>query len=415
MSYWKRIILSIVLLFGLLFVGGCEFFEDENNYTDDEWTVTFQNYDGSFLAYAKVKDGQDAKYTGYFDPIKPSDETHVYVFDGWDKPLTKIREDCVRTAKYKAEDRYYTVTFKNGYTEIDKQKCLYGGSVTFHGVEPTKAADSSGSYEFSGWSIKLDNITKDCVAEAMFTLIKNVYEWTFYDSDGRTVLAKVSVAHGETPKYPTDKALPTKQGNAQYTYTFSGWDNIYTWTQAKSNGSSKAVYSASVNSYTATFNNYDGSTLYRVSVKYGSSAVYTGATPKKPSTADTDYTFSGWDKNLTITGNTIFTAIFTSSVRKYEVSFIGGNGNTLYTESVPYGKGATYQGTTPTKNSDGQFNYEFSKWDKEYDSITSDTVVTALFNSSINIDNNRTLKIFFIFVPQNLFYRISFYDIVVLS
>ena len=380
MKAFKRLFLLFPLLLCLLFVFGCK----NNKYTDDEWTITFQNYDGSFISYTKVKDGEDAAFRHY-DPMKPSDETHVYVFDGWDKPLTKIREDGVRIAQYRAEDRYYTVSFRNGSVEMDSQKCLYGGSVTYKGVEPQKAADSKGTYSFSGWDIDLNNIKSDCVAHAEFTLTKYEYDWTFYDEDGRTVLATTKVKHGEKPVYP-NSSLPTKAETNQYTYSFIGWDNISTYTTAAGNGSSKAVYKANIKSYKARFVNYDGTLLLEQSVNYGSKANYSGKTPTKASTVDKDFNFSGWDKDLTITKNTEFKAQYQESTRTYKVVFVNYDKKELYSQMVPYGGSATYSGSTPTKESDGHYNYTFSGWNGDYSKIVQETTIVAGYSSSINID-----------------------------
>lgn len=58
-----------------------------------------------------------------------------------------------------------------------------------------------------------------------------------------------------------------------------------------------------VNTYTVTFNNYNGNFLQSVVVEEGGTAVYTGATPYRSSTTSgdytTSYTFTGWSPSTT--------------------------------------------------------------------------------------------------------------------
>ena len=115
------------------------------------------------------------------------------------------------------------------------------------------------------------------------------YTVTFKDEDG-TVLQTGEVEEGEMPVYAG--LTPSKDATAQYTYTFTGWDSelvavtgatVYT-----------AVYEATVNKYTVTFKDENGTTLQTSQVEYGTTPEYTG-TPTKAATAQYTYTFAGWN------------------------------------------------------------------------------------------------------------------------
>lgn len=50
--------------------------------------------------------------------------------------------------------------------------------------------------------------------------ISSVYTITFFDEDGETKLAEITVNENDVPVYPG--AAPTKKADTQYTYVFSG-------------------------------------------------------------------------------------------------------------------------------------------------------------------------------------------------
>ena len=50
--------------------------------------------------------------------------------------------------------------------------------------------------------------------------------------------------------------------------------------------------------YHVTFQNYDGTTLYETDVEEGQAAIYVGEIPTKASDDEYDFTFIGWDKDL---------------------------------------------------------------------------------------------------------------------
>ncbi len=103
-----------------------------------------------------------------------------------------------------------------------------------------------------------------------------------------------------------------------------------------------------VPTYTATFLNYDGTELQKVTVQSGSTPSYSGATPTRPKDAQYTYTFSGWDKPLNaITSDTTYTAQFTASLREFlvfvtcspdlnsgEIATVTGGGTYKYGDTV---------------------------------------------------------------------------------
>ncbi len=133
------------------------------------------------------------------------------------------------------------------------------------------------------------------------------------------------------------------------------------------------------------FNNYDGSKLYEFYYEKGSTIVYDGPAPTKPSETidghNVDWTFAGWDKSLeNIQKPTIFTAKFESLV---ECTFVNYDGEELYKTSVNFGDSVEYKGVTPTKpdtvSGSSTLTWAFSGWDKALTNIKEDTTFTAQF------------------------------------
>ena len=90
--------------------------------------------------------------------------------------------------------------------------------------------------------------------------------------------------------------------------------------------------------------------------------------------------------------------IVTSYVKSYTVTFVDGDGNTIYeTHALENGE-AIYAGDTPTKTSTVQYDFEFKGWDRQLKPITSDVTITATFNSvlryyTIRFINSDTLEV----------------------
>ncbi len=109
-------------------------------------------------------------------------------------------------------------------------------------------------------------------------------------------------------------------------------------------------------------------------VAYGATPSFDSATPTKPSTAQYSYSFTGWSPQVSeVTGDIIYTAQFSETVRSYPVTFVNFDGTTLKVESVLYGNGATAPGVP------GRTGYTFAGWDVPFNNITGPLTVTAQF------------------------------------
>ena len=189
-----------------------------------------------------------------------------------------------------------------------------------------------------------------CGANPKYTIT-----WTNYD--GTILEVDINVDKGTMPFY--DGTTPVKPGNAQYTYTFSGWSpEVTSVTEDKTY---IAEYTNSTNTYTITWKNYDGSILETdVNVAYGSTPSYNGVIPKKPTTRDHSYLFKGWDKLIeNVCGNQVYIAVFDEIERnEYMVSYNSNGGSVVDDEDFcEYGAGVKIINSIPTKS-----DYSFVGW-----------------------------------------------------
>ena len=196
----------------------------------------------------------------------------------------------------------------------------------------------------------------------------------FTNYDG-TLLASDDVLQGDLPVY--SGATPTREADAEYTYTFVGWDK--TIVAVTGDVTYNATFNSTKNKYTITWLNEDGTQIDQTQVEYG--AVPTHADAVKPATAQHTFAFAGWDKEIVaVTGEATYKATFTSTVNKYTITWVDGDGKTIATEQVAYGETPTYTGDTPTKTATAEHTYEFNDtWSPAIVPVTGDATYTALF------------------------------------
>ena len=122
------------------------------------YTVTFLDWDGTFLFSEKVEEGHDAKGT----EVTPTREG--YTFTGWSKPITNITADLTVIALYEEVKVYYTVTFLDwDGTFLFSEKVEEG-----HDAKGTEVTPTREGYTFTGWSKPITNITADLTVIAQY-------------------------------------------------------------------------------------------------------------------------------------------------------------------------------------------------------------------------------------------------------
>ena len=283
----------------------------------------------------------------------------------------------------------YTVTWKNydGTIIETDENVWYGTIPTYNGVLPTKPATDQYNYIFAGWTPEVTSVTGDATYTATFSENVNTYTITFQNYDGAE-LQTSSVEYGITPTY--DGATPTKAADAQYTYTFNGWDPAIA--PATTDATYTATYTTTINTYTITWQNEDGTTLETdENVPYGETPTYNGVTPTKTATAQYTYTFNAWTPAIsTVTGNDTYIATFTETINQYQVTFnMNGHGTEPATQTIAYGSKVS-EPSAPTAG-----GYEFAGWYKDEqctipwnfntDVITGNTAIHAKWLQNFTI------------------------------
>ena len=173
-------------------------------------------------------------------------------------------------------------------------------------------------------------------------------------------------------------------------YTFTGW-----YSGSTKIGDAFASYTPSanitlqahwsVNAYSVTFVNYNGTKLQTGNWNYGETPVYSGETPQRPGNVQYSYTFRGWSPHVSpITGNVTYTAKFSAVLKTYTVTWADYDGTVLETdENVQYGTVPTYNGSTPVREQNAQYNYVFKGWSPSVEPVAGNVTYTAQYNENI--------------------------------
>lgn len=134
---------------------------------------------------------------------------------------------------------------------------------------------------------------------------------------------------------------------------------------------------------TYTFKNYDGTVLKTWKIDEGETPT-PPVDPTRPATAQYTYTFAGWNPTVwPISKKTIYTATYTATVNKYDITFVDEDWTTeLDSQELDYWATPVYAGETPTKESTAQYTYTFSWWTPTIATVTADATYTATYEST---------------------------------
>lgn len=193
--------------------------------------VIFQLADGTIISEKEYMLGDTVEIPA--DPTKASDNTYNYVFAGWDREVVNCDGHAVYTATFTSEYIEYTVKFLNedGYV-ISEQTYHWGDEIAVPG-DPTKAADNTYTYAFTGWNQEIITCAGDATYTATYQETYIEYTVIFQYENG-TVIKQYTLHYGDavtTPEKPTppedfvfvswDQPITACQGNATYTAVFA--------------------------------------------------------------------------------------------------------------------------------------------------------------------------------------------------
>ena len=351
-------------------------------WTPEVYSVTLKNYDGTVLATENVSYGSLPQYSA--TPEKPSDAQYTYAFSKWvdeagnDASLSNIDKDVTLTATFTSTLRSYKIIFKNGEQVLKEDDVNYGTLPAAPTETPTKEADAQYTYTFKGWDKEIAEVTGEATYNAEFTPTLRSYKIIF--KNGEQVLKEETVNYGTLPTPPAD--MPTKEADAQYTYTFKGWDK--TVENVTGEATYNAEFDSTLRSYKIIFKNGE-QVLKEDDVNYGTLPAAPTETPTKEADAQYTYTFKGWDKEIAeVTGEATYNAEFTPTLRSYKITFKNGE-QVLKEETVDYGTLPAAPETNPTKGYDSENHYSFKGWDKTVEKVTGEAVYNAQFNTEKHV------------------------------
>ncbi len=211
------------------------------------YTVTFK-VEGEEAASITKTVGETIAASEVAVPTKDATDEFTYEFAGWylikeDGTVSNteytlpmvVTADVQLAAKFKETRIFYTSVFQVpttydatlGFADYESVKTLMGalGDTRLPGETPVFAETDTFEFEFTGWVDTKNKDDFDGVIEgngtyqATFKATQKKYNVIFLN--GGAYFDKVEVAAGEDAVVPT--AVPTKDADAEYHYTFSGW------------------------------------------------------------------------------------------------------------------------------------------------------------------------------------------------
>lgn len=198
----------------------------------------------------------------------------------------------------------YTIIFKDENGEILSSHIYHYGDEVIAPADPTKPADNIYTYTFAGWDEEVVACAGNATYTATYTSALRNYIVVFKDWNG-TVLSAKSYYWGDPVTTPAD---PTKTADNTYTYTFAGWDNDVV--NCAGDVTYTATYTPAYINYTVVFKNWNGDVLSTKTYHWGDT-VFAPSAPTRPADSEYIYTFTGWDKTVTVcAGNATYTAVF---------------------------------------------------------------------------------------------------------
>ena len=91
------------------------------------FTISFVNWDGSYLQTLSVTEGEMPQYTGS-TPARPDDEEYTYTFSGWTPTIVAATEDATYTANYTATPKSQGINDVQG-DNVQCTKVLRDGQI----------------------------------------------------------------------------------------------------------------------------------------------------------------------------------------------------------------------------------------------------------------------------------------------
>ena len=232
-----------------------------------------------------------------------------------------VTKNITLRAVYTIKPQTVTITYHYNFTDKDGN---YNNATFKDGNHPknttatVRSRDYVGftaptGYKFLGWATTPDSNTVTYKVGATVFVDANgdndlyavwqvkTYTVTWVDEDGTTLIDQKDYEYGAIPKF--EGVEPTKAADAQYTYTFKGWDKDYT--EVKGNQTYVAVYEKTTNKYNVTYDLNGGEwteATNEFKYEYKATVEVIKTVPTREG-----YKFSGWRSEEVTIENDAFT------------------------------------------------------------------------------------------------------------
>ena len=278
-------------------------------------------------------------------------------------------ESYTTTAQWTASFAGLTGATPSSYAD---QTIDEGGTATSPG-SPTKAP----YYTFNSWSPAFAALYADQIYTAQWDQVQldpptggvaslvttTTARITFWNDDDRDATIHITL-NGVTK---TVEVVHWESGYCDFTGLSPGTEYTATAYTSKtgyadSTTANATAFTTDVEEYTVWWENWDGSALETdLNVPSGTTPTYNGSTPTRASTNTLTYSFTGWSPTVgAISGNTTYTAQFSSSTRYYNVYWRKYSTLALVeTDTVQYGATA-YKPTSGGTTNTAQYTYYWS-------------------------------------------------------
>ncbi|MBQ6763707.1 MAG: InlB B-repeat-containing protein [Paludibacteraceae bacterium] len=366
--------------------------EKLHEWKEKKFNVTFVNYDGSAIPMAtgeketvyELSYGIMPKYNGT-NPTRPENVDYTYTFTGWTPEFVPVTGDATYTATYEATQRKYTIIFldENG-TEIERH------FLTRDEVPVCEKTPAKTGY-FLTWSPGIGVVTGDQTYQAVFTPEPPTeFTVTFKNYDG-SELKSGKIEKGQPIEAP---ATPTKQGNDEFSYSFTGWSPaLEENATATKDITYVAQFSETRQKAHVTFKDENDVVLDQQDVEVGQTPLAPNYT-KQP---DAQYTYTvTWNNPVSaVLNNTPVTykAVITPILNKYTITLKSNIPNACtFSGAGIYNYGTNVDiSTSPIAPYNDPAQYDFA-WSDNVTSlnrstqVTGDITLTAMFKKK-NLDD----------------------------